>query len=115
MSKKQRLTSLEDLGELVYSTNPNESWAEETEDPGPEVQHLEAHLEKKGRNGKTAVIIRGFEGSEEALKELAKQIKSFCATGGAVKNGEIIIQGDLRQKVMEFLTLKGHKVKRVGG
>lgn len=115
MSKKKKLNSLEDLGGLVYSTNPDESWEEETEDAGPEVQHLEAHLEKKGRGGKTAVIIRGFEGSEEALKELAKEIKSHCATGGAVKNGEIVIQGDLRKKVMNFLITKGHKVKRVGG
>ena len=115
MSKKKKLNSLEDLGGLVYSTNPEETWDQENEDQGPDIQHLEAHIEKKGRGGKTAVIIRGFQGSEEALKQLGKELKTHCATGGAVKNGEIIIQGDLRQKAMDYLITKGHKVKRVGG
>ena len=116
MSKKKKFNSLEDLGGLVYSTNPNadlsnDSNTEET----PDSQHLEAHLEKKGRGGKTAVIIKGFVGSDDDLKGLAKDLKSHCATGGAVKDGEIIIQGDLRDKVINFLVSKGHKVKRVGG
>lgn len=115
MSKKKKFNNLEDLGGLVYSTNPEESWEKDSEPSAPETQHLEAHLEKKGRGGKTAVIIKGFIGSEEDLKTLAKEIKSHCATGGAVKNGEIIIQGDLRSKAMDFLAAKGHKVKRVGG
>ena len=76
---------------------------------------LEVHIEKKGRGGKTAVIVKGFEGSEEALKDLAKDLKSHCATGGSVKDGEIIIQGDLRPKVMDFLHKKSFKTKRVGG
>lgn len=116
MSMKKKLSSLEDLGGLVYSTNPNEPLnQEENDESSPEMQTLEAHFEKKGRGGKTAVIIKGFKGSESALKVLAKELKSHCATGGAVKNREIIIQGDLRQKVTDFLVGKGHKVKRVGG
>lgn len=116
MSKKKKLNSLEDLGGLVYSTNPNEDWhADQDSEETPDTQHLEAHLEKKGRGGKTAVIIKGFVGSDEDLKDLARDLKSHCATGGAVKDGEIIIQGDLRQKAMDYLISKGHKVKRVGG
>lgn len=116
MSKKKKVSSLEDLGGLVYSTNPRESWSnEDSDEPAPTVQYLEAHLEKKGRGGKTAVIIRGFKGSDSELKALGKELKSHCATGGAVKNGEIIIQGNLRQKAMDFLIDKGHEVKRVGG
>ena len=116
MSKKKKLSSLEDLGGLVYSTNPTETWNnEQNDETGPEVQYLEAHFEKKGRGGKTAVIIKGFKGPDSELKALAKELKSHCASGGAVKNGEIIIQGDLRQKATDFLVAKGHKVKRVGG
>ncbi len=117
MSSKKKLNSLEELGGLVYSTNPD--YSHETEDEKSEgskrVQHLEAHFEKKGRGGKTAVVIKGFIGSPAELKELAKALKTHCATGGAVKNGEIIIQGDLRKKVMDFLEKQGHQVKRVGG
>jgi translation initiation factor 1 len=118
MSKKKKLSSLEDLGGLVYSTNPEENLEEEdaTEKTiAPNQQKLEAHLEKKGRGGKAAIIIKGFVGSEEDLKDLGKSLKSHCATGGSVKNGEIIIQGKMREKAMQFLKNKGYSVKRVGG
>ena len=117
MAKGKKLNSLSDLGGFVYSTNENFEPGEEelTESVDPAAQHLEAHLEKKGRGGKMAVIIKGFEGSENDLKELAKDLKSHCATGGSVKDGEIIIQGNMRDKAMDFLKSKGYKVKRVGG
>lgn len=117
MSKKKKLNDLSDLGGFVYSTNDNF----EPENGGPEEslppseQELEAHLEKKGRGGKTAIIIKGYEGPEEDLKELGKELKSHCATGGSVKDGEIIIQGGMRDKAMDFLKKKGYTVKRVGG
>ncbi len=117
MAKKKKLNSLEDLGGLVYSTNENFDAGEDTPEetlPAGE-QQLEAHLEKKGRGGKAAVIIKGFEGSENDLKELARELKNHCATGGSVKDGEIIIQGTLRDKAMDFLKSRGYKVKRVGG
>ncbi len=118
MSKKKS-NSLEDLGNMVFSTG-NAGFQgfdeeEENESLAPSDQLLEVHLEKKGRGGKTAVLVKGFEGSEEELKDLAKSLKSHCATGGSVKDGEIIIQGDLRPKVLDYLNKEGYKTKRVGG
>ena len=117
MAKGKKLNSLSNLGGFVYSTNDNfEPESEQHEESvAPSEQQLEAHLEKKGRGGKTAVIIKGFEGPEDDLKDLAKALKNHCATGGSVKDGEIIIQGNSRDKAMDFLKNKGFKVKRVGG
>lgn len=116
MAKK--ISSLEDLGGFVFSTNKdfefqNESEQEETLLPGE--QKLEAHLDKKNRGGKVATIIKGFAGNEDDLKTLAKQLKTLCGVGGSAKDGEIIIQGNFRDKIMDFLTKEGYKVKRVGG
>ncbi len=116
MSTKKKFNSLEDLGGLVYSTGNSEPVFEEEELPlNPSSQLLEAHLEKKGRGGKTAVVIKGFEGAESQLKDLAKDLKNHCASGGSVKEGNIIIQGNVRDKIMEYLKGRGYKVKRVGG
>ena len=119
MSKKKKINSLSDLGGMVYSTNPNADLeaegGERKESMAPSEQQLEAHLEKKGRGGKVAIIIKGFSGPEEDLKKLGKALKSHCATGGSVKDGEIIIQGSMRDKAMSFLKDKGYPVKRVGG
>lgn len=117
MAKGKKLNSLSDLGGLVYSTNQNfePEHDEEQESLNPSEQQLEAHLEKKGRGGKVAVLIKGFEGPENDLKDLAKAIKNHCATGGSVKDGEIIIQGNVRDKAMDFLKSKNYKVRRVGG
>ena len=78
-------------------------------------QHLEAHFSNKGRGGKTVIIISGFEGSPDALKTLAKSLKQHCGVGGSIKNNEIIIQGNMRDKIMNYLKTAGHHVKRVGG
>lgn len=117
MSKSKKGNSLADLGGMVYSTNPEQAGDPDSDDietPTPSEQALEAHLEKKGRGGKTAVLIKGFRGNEEDLKALAKDLKAHCATGGSVKDGEIIIQGKQRDKAMTYLRNKGFKVKRVG-
>ena len=111
------MNSLADLGGFVYSTNSEFSPGEEEQPdslPAGE-QQLEAHLERKGRGGKAAIIIKGFVGPEEELKELGKALKAHCATGGSVKDGEIIIQGTMRDKAMAYLKDKGYPVKRVGG
>lgn len=118
MAKKK--LGLEDLGGFVFSTNDNfdendyvEDEAEET--PAPEDQELEAHFSNKGRGGKTVTLIKGFEGTDEDLTALGKMLKKKCGVGGSVKDGEIIIQGDDREKIMEILRKEGYKVKRVGG
>ncbi len=116
MAKK--ISSLEDLGGFVFSTNKDfelntESEQEETLAPGQ--QKLEAHLDKKNRGGKVATIIKGFVGNDDDLKTLAKQLKTLCGVGGSAKDGEIIIQGNFRDKIMDFLTKEGYKIKRVGG
>jgi translation initiation factor 1 len=112
MSKKNK-------GGMVYSTNPqfspsDEEW-EEQETLSPGDQLLQLHRETKGRGGKAVVLVRGFIGSENDLEKLGKSLKGHCGTGGSVKDGEIIIQGDQRNKVHEFLNSKGYKTKLVGG
>jgi translation initiation factor 1 len=100
---------------LVYSTNPdyvppNAEAEKLTLDPAE--QMLKVILETKHRAGKTVTIVYGFEGGDADLEALGKALKNFCGTGGAVKDGEIIIQGDHRQKVFQYLKQKGFtKVK----
>lgn len=116
MSKK--LSSLSDLGGFVFSTNKDFDFIQEDENQetlAPKNQRLEAHLDKKNRGGKVATVIKGFQGSEDDLKELGKFLKTKCGVGGSAKDGEIIIQGNFRDKVMEILSSEGYHVKRVGG
>ena len=116
MAKK--INSLEDLGGFVFSTNKDfefniDSETEETLTNNK--QRLEAHLDKKNRGGKIATIIKGFQGNEEDLKTLGKMLKTKCGVGGAVKDNEIIIQGNFRDKIMEILKSEGYNIKRIGG
>lgn len=103
-------------GGIVYSTNPefHPPQAEETETLPPGRQQLFVWLESKGRGGKTVSLIRGFAGSEKDLQELARQLKGHCGTGGSVKDGEILIQGDFRDKIVTWLAGRGYKVKKAG-
>ena len=113
MAKK--LSSLEDLAKIQFENlapDPEGYVAPEDEFVP---QELEAHFSNKGRAGKTVTVIKGFEGEASELKELAKTLKNVVGVGGTIKNGEIIIQGNYRDKLMELLTEMGHKVKRVGG
>ena len=118
MARKKKIKNEGDG--IVYSTNPGFSLGDLLanalgNNENTAKQNLEAHFEKKGRGGKTAVVIKGFEGSEEELKNLAKELKTHCGVGGTAKDGEIIIQGNVRDKVMEYLKKKDFNVKRVGG
>jgi translation initiation factor 1 len=81
----------------------------------PKKQQLEAHFSKKGRGGKTVTIIKGFDGSPQNLKALEKELKSLCAVGGSIKDGDILIQGNYRDKITTHLQKQGYKVKRIGG
>lgn len=116
MAKKK--LGLEDLGGFVYSTEkdfePSTS-AEKKDSLEPSQQQLEAHYSSKGRAGKKVTVITGFVGSKEELVDLGKLLKKKCGVGGSVKDEEIIIQGDVREEIMEFLKKKGFQVKRVGG
>jgi len=97
---------------FVYSTNPNFSFEEErkaTETLPPAQQKLKVRLDTKHRAGKAVTLIEGFAGKEEDAQELGKKLKSFCGTGGSVKDGEIIVQGDQREKVMQWLLKNGYK------
>jgi len=114
---KKKLSSLEDLGGFVFSTNDNFEYENNKNENTlkPSEQNLEAHFSNKGRGGKTVTVIKGFEGSEEDLKQLGKLLKKKCGVGGSVKDGEIIIQGNYRDKIMGILKKEGYQIKRVGG
>lgn len=104
---------------VVYSTNPGYQYDTGGE-AGPETlppqqQTLIISLDRKQRKGKKVTLIRGFVGSEDDLKELAKELKNRFGVGGTARDGEIIIQGDFREKVIAFLEKEKYKVKRSGG
>ncbi|MEM9919407.1 MAG: translation initiation factor [Bacteroidota bacterium] len=116
MKKKNR----KDRSGIVFSTNPDfEFHSEEDETVGsapPAQQKLRIFLDRKSRKGKSVSLITGFAGSEADLKELSKYLKSKCGVGGSVKDGEIIIQGDHRDKILQLLLDKGYKhTKKAGG
>ena len=100
---------------IVYSTNNsfeyNTNEAEEPETFAPEHQKLRITIDRKQRKGKSVTLVSGFVGKNEDLENLAKELKSKCGTGGSVKDGEIIIQGEMIEKIMSFLKTKGYNVK----
>jgi translation initiation factor 1 len=104
---------------IVYSTNPEFQYQKDEipdEDTlPPEQQNLIISLDKKQRKGKSVTLISGFVGQEQDLKELGKKLKVRLGVGGSVKNGKILIQGDLRDKAMEILKSENYQVKRSGG
>ena len=102
---------------VMYSTNPDfefEYENENTDTLANNQQNLKVCIDKH-RAGKIAIIIKGFVGTADDLKALGKVLKAKCGVGGSAKNGEIIIQGDLRDKVMDILAKEGYNYKRVGG
>ena len=104
---------------IVYSTNPDYAFEYDEEEVmetlPPQQQILKVMIDKKQRKGKAVTLVAGFVGSEDDLKDLGKLLKSKCGVGGSVKGGEILIQGDHRDKIIEILNKENYKTKRVGG
>jgi translation initiation factor 1 len=118
MAKKQQNDWKERLN-VVYSTNPGFKYEtpenEEAETLPPAKQSLRIGIDRKKRNGKSVTLIEGFVGTDADLNELARTLKNKCGVGGSAKDGEIIIQGELKQKVADILTQLGYKTKLIGG
>jgi translation initiation factor 1 len=104
---------------IVYSTNPAFQFIQGN-DSGkltlpPAQQQLYVWRDSKSRKGKTVTLVRGFSGRDEDLEQLARDLKSLCGAGGTAKDGEVLIQGDFREKVFAYLAEKGYRVKKAGG
>ena len=103
---------------IVYSTNSRFSYdygkVKEPDTLPPQQQNLIVMLDKKNRSGKAVTLVTRFIGKSEDLEDLGKYLKSKCGVGGTVKDGEILIQGDFRKKIMQLLLEKGYKVKLSG-
>jgi translation initiation factor 1 len=114
MAKKDIKTK----GNIVYSTNKDMDFSipeDKEQTLPPQQQSLKVLLSKKGRGGKTVTVVEGFRGSENDLETLGKLLKNKCGVGGSVKEGEILLQGDHRDKIVEILMKEGYKAKKAGG
>jgi len=104
---------------VVFSTNPEHQFDYDKENEEvtlpPNQQDLRVLLDKKQRGGKKVTLVTGFIGNSNDLKELGKLLKTKCGVGGTAKDGEVIIQGDFCNKIVELLKKEGYKVKRSGG
>lgn len=110
--KKQRFEG------VVYSTDQNYQYIEEGNEEevtlSPSEQNLRIMLDKKQRAGKAVTLVSGFRGSKAELNELGKRLRQACGTGGSVKDGEIIVQGDFRRRIADMLKGEGFKIKVIG-
>ena len=102
---------------VVYSTNPDFQYQTEQQAPGaetlpPQKQRLTVRIDRRKRAGKQVTLVEGFTGRDEDLAALARKLKTSCGVGGTAKDGEITIQGDLRDKLVALLSGMGYNVKR---
>ena len=104
----------EKLG-MAFNVDPASVQSEPEEIPAVEekkcTQRLDVMLDKRNRNGKKVTLIVNFDGSEDALKQLAKELKQHCGVGGSARGGEILIQGDFREKILAYLKDNGYKAR----
>jgi translation initiation factor 1 len=117
MAKQQNRKEREGI---VYSTANNFNYKYQENDDNietlkPNQQNLRVMLDKKQRGGKKVTLVNNFVGKEDDLKELGKKLKSKCGVGGTIKDGEILIQGDFRDRILELLLEEGYKAKKAGG
>lgn len=101
---------------VVYSTNPDYQYQYEDDDTQPDTlppsqQKLRVRMERSGRGGKTVTIVTGFVGTDDDLNTLGRTLKTKCGVGGSVKDGEIIIQGDFRERLVTLLKEMGYPAK----
>lgn len=103
--------------DIVYSTNPDYHYQKEDEETESTIQKekqlLRVSLDKRNRKGKAVTLVTGFRGSDEDLQELGKLLKMRCGVGGSAKEGEIIVQGDHRTKVLDILQNEGYAKARI--
>ena len=105
---------------IVFSTNPDFEYQNDNDDNietlDPSEQDLRVLIDRKKRRGKEVTLVIGFEGNDDDLKDLGKMLKSKCGVGGSVKDGEILIQGNQREKVVQLLLKAGYsRTKKSGG
>ena len=97
---------------VVYSTNPDYEYSDDSQEEADTLpknqQKLRLNMERAGRGGKTVTLVKGFVGSDKDINALCKLLKQECGVGGSVKDGEIIIQGDHRQRLIEILKKEGY-------
>ena len=115
MSKKK----LSDTRGFVFSTDPNFKFEEEQNEAlftlPPQQQKLRVWLDSKKRAGKVVTLLTGFVGTEDDLQDLGKKLKNYCGTGGSAKDNEIIVQGDQREKVLQWLLKNGYTNTKKAG
>jgi translation initiation factor 1 len=103
---------------VVFSTNPDFGYqyqpGEEQPTLPPQQQNLRVLLDKNGRAGKQVTLVTGFVGSHADLEGLCKKLKTKCGAGGSAKDGEVLIQGDVREKIVQILQSEGYKAKKSG-
>jgi translation initiation factor 1 len=116
---KQKKKVFNDFGGIMFSTNPDFEYEaeplQESDTLTNAQQDLRVLLDRKNRGGKTVTLVTGFVGTDEDLTVLTKTLKTRCGVGGTSKDGEIILQGDFKEKVFLFLQKEGYKVKKSGG
>ena len=113
---KKKLNSLTDLSTIKFDNlSPDKEDIIDPIEEEFEKLHFELHFSKKGRSGKIVTIVRGIDIDKDTLEDISKKLKRKLSVGGSIKDGEIIIQGDNRDKIKEILLKMGHSVKKIGG